>query len=91
MGDFIDKIKFYILILFNKQTPWFVKLMLLFGILYLIYPFDLISDLIPFLGLVDDLTIGTSIVALALKLIPKEVVEDVSRKMYGEKHKKNEK
>ena len=80
MDQFIKKIRFYANILLDRETPWYVKILLGLGLLYLIYPLDIIPDQIPFLGLVDDLTIGTFLVALAIRLVPAEVIKRVRDK-----------
>jgi uncharacterized membrane protein YkvA (DUF1232 family) len=40
-----------------KQTPWRTIAAIIFSILYLINPFDLIPDFIPGIGWLDDMTI----------------------------------
>jgi len=74
-----------LLILFDRQTPWHVKLILTAGLLYILVPVDFIPDAIPIFGWLDDLAIASFIVALALKLVPKEVVGRVKRKVFGVK------
>lgn len=80
MGDFFKKIRLYAAILFNRKTPWTSKLLLLAGLIYLIYPFDIITDYIPLLGLLDDLTIASLLIALAIRLVPEKVVSTISKK-----------
>jgi uncharacterized membrane protein YkvA (DUF1232 family) len=60
----------------DPRTPWFAKVLLLAAIGYVLLPFDLIPDWIPVLGLVDDLLIVPGLVVLALKLIPKPVLDE---------------
>ena len=77
MDEFINKIRFYVTILLDRETPWYVKILLALGLIYLVYPFDFIPDQLPFLGLVDDLTIGTFLIGLAIRLVPAEVIRRV--------------
>ena len=83
MSNFSQKFRYYFLILFDWQTPWYVKLILSAGLLYIVVPVDFLSDTIPLFGWLDDLAISSFIVALALRLVPKEVVERVKRKVFG--------
>lgn len=43
-------------------------------------PFDLIPDFIPVIGQLDDLVIVPGLVLLALKFVPKEIVEDCRKR-----------
>jgi uncharacterized membrane protein YkvA (DUF1232 family) len=81
MSSFSQKLKYYFLILFDRQTPWYVKLILTVGILYILVPVDFLSDTIPLFGWLDDLAIASFVVALALRLVPKEVMDRVKRKL----------
>ena len=83
MVSFLRRIRFYRLLLFDKQTPWYVKLILAIGLVYVLYPFDLITDRIPVLGWIDDLTIGSLLVGLAIRLVPVRVKERIARQVYG--------
>ena len=85
MSSFLQKLSYYFLILLDRQTPWYVKLILTVGLLYILVPVDFLSDTIPLLGWLDDLAIASFIVALALRLVPKEVMDRVKTKVFGAK------
>lgn len=85
MSNFLQRLNYYFLILFDRQTPWYVKLILAVGLLYIIIPVDFISDAVPLFGWLDDMAIASFIVALALRLVPKEVMDRVRRKVFGGK------
>ena len=85
MSSFSQRLRYYFLILFDRQTPLYVKLILAVGLLYILVPVDIIPDTIPLLGWLDDLAIASFLVALALKLVPKEVMARVKNKISGGK------
>lgn len=47
----------------DKDAPWFSKATAIAGLLYVIIPFDVIPDMIPFLGLTDDVAAVTMAIA----------------------------
>ena len=85
MSSFLQRLRYYILILLDRQTPWYVKLILTVGLLYIIVPVDFIADTIPLFGWLDDMAIASFIVALAVRLVPKQVMDRVKRKVFGAK------
>ena len=70
------QLKLYRLVLKDKRTPLIAKLLLGAAIGYLLLPFDLIPDFIPFFGQLDDLIVVPLLVYTALKLIPKYIIEE---------------
>lgn len=60
----------------DPRTPWAARIIILFVVAYAASPIDLIPDFIPVLGLVDDLIIVPLGLALALRLIPPEVIAE---------------
>ena len=75
------EIKVYQLVRKDPRTPKLAKWLLGLAVGYLVTPIDLIPDFIPVIGHLDDAIIVPSLVILALKMIPKEVVEDCRRKV----------
>jgi uncharacterized membrane protein YkvA (DUF1232 family) len=57
----------------SRETPFPVKVLTGVTVAYILSPIDLIPDFIPVLGLLDYLIILPGLVALVVKLIPKEV------------------
>ena len=70
------ELKAYRLMLRDRRTPKAAKLLLALAVGYLLLPFDLIPDFIPLIGYVDDMIIVPTLVLIALKIIPKEVIEE---------------
>lgn len=77
--------KIYWLLFKDPKTPKISKIMVLAALVYLIWPFDLIPDIIPFAGLIDEIIIIPLLFYIATKFIPKSVVEDNKRKVSGKK------
>ena len=57
----------------KKETPVYAKILAGITVLYALSPIDLIPDFVPVLGYLDDVIILPALVALAVKLIPKEI------------------
>jgi uncharacterized membrane protein YkvA (DUF1232 family) len=76
----------YQLVLSDSRTPRLAKWLLGLAVGYTFLPFDLIPDFIPVIGHLDDILIVPALVALALKLIPAEVVADCRRSVEARKN-----
>ena len=59
----------------NKKTPWYAKAVAAITVAYALSPIDLVPDFIPILGYLDDLIVLPLLVALTVRLIPKEDFE----------------
>src|SRR5512146_2149103 len=60
----------------DRRTPWYARLVAICVVGYLFSPIDLIPDFIPVLGYVDDLVLVPLGIALAIKLIPHDVLAE---------------
>jgi len=58
----------------HPLTPWYAKFLTGLVVAYAFSPIDLVPDFIPLLGYVDDLILVPLGIALALKMIPAEVM-----------------
>ena len=57
-----------------RPTPWYAKALAACVVAYALSPIDLIPDFIPVLGYLDDLLLVPLGLALAIKMIPPEVL-----------------
>jgi len=60
----------------NPRTPWYAKLWAAVVVAYAFSPIDLIPDFIPIIGFLDDLVIIPLGIAVAARLIPKDIWEE---------------
>ena len=60
----------------DRRVPWYAKLLVGLVVAYALSPIDLIPDFIPVLGVLDDLLIVPAGIALAIRLIPTDVLEE---------------
>lgn len=60
----------------DPRTPWYAKALIFIVVAHTFSPIDLIPDFIPILGYLDDLIITPAGIALAVRLIPPEVLAE---------------
>jgi len=60
----------------HPRTPWYAKVLAALIVGYALSPIDLIPDFIPVLGYLDDLIIVPAGIALLIKIIPRDVLEE---------------
>ncbi len=60
----------------HPLTPWHAKALGIFVVAYALSPIDLIPDFIPVLGYVDDLLLLPALIAMAVWLLPPQVLLD---------------
>ncbi|MDD5473041.1 MAG: YkvA family protein [Candidatus Methanoperedens sp.] len=68
----------------DPRVPWYAKVIIAATVGYALSPIDLIPDFIPVLGLLDDLIIVPIGISLALKMMPKEVLDEYREKAQSE-------
>lgn len=68
----------------DPRTPWRAKLWAACVVAYAVSPIDLIPDFIPVLGLLDDLILLPMGIALAIRLIPAEILDECRTKAAAE-------
>lgn len=60
----------------DPRVPWYAKAVCACTVGYALSPIDLIPDFIPVIGYLDDLIIVPAGLALAISLIPEDVMRD---------------
>ncbi len=60
----------------DPRVPWYAKAFMGLVLAHTFSPIDLIPDFIPVLGYLDDLVVTPLGIALALKMIPADVIVD---------------
>ena len=67
------------LLLRNPRAPLAAKVVAVAAALYLFSPLDIVTDLIPILGWIDDAIIVSALLSLAYRLLPVELYESLKR------------
>jgi len=73
---FRHELTVYRLVMRHPRTPRASRLLLGAAIAYALSPVDLIPDFIPVVGHLDDLLIVPLLVWLALRLVPRDVIDE---------------
>ncbi len=69
--NIFSRIQYWGRLLFKRDTPWKVRVILIAAIVYLLSPFDLVPDWIMGFGFLDDLAVISFLVAWAINLAEK--------------------
>jgi uncharacterized membrane protein YkvA (DUF1232 family) len=69
----------------DPRTPWYAKVFAVLILGYALSPIDLIPDFIPVIGYLDDLIIVPAGIALLIKIMPKEVLEECRAKAQSQR------
>jgi uncharacterized membrane protein YkvA (DUF1232 family) len=63
----------------DPRVPWLAKALAALVAAYALSPIDLIPDVIPVLGILDELVLLPLGIALAVRLIPPDIMADLRR------------
>jgi len=78
-----EDVQVLLIALRDPRTPWLARGIIALVAAYAVSPIDLIPDFIPVLGYLDDLILVPLGIALAIRLIPPQVLAD-SRTVAGQ-------
>lgn len=67
----------------KKETPRVAKILAILIVAYALSPIDIIPDFIPVLGLLDDLILLPILVALLIKMIPTDLMNQCRKEAEG--------
>ena len=68
----------------DPRVPWYAKLFGALVVAYALSPVDLIPDFIPVIGYLDDLILIPLGIALTVRMIPKEIMQECRAKAQSE-------
>ncbi len=60
----------------DPRVPWYARVLLFLLIAYMVSPVDIVPDVIPVLGVLDDIIILSLGIYLVTKMIPEGVIEE---------------
>jgi uncharacterized membrane protein YkvA (DUF1232 family) len=78
-----QQVRLVFYLLRDREVPIYLKILPFFGILYALFPIDLIADVIPVLGQLDDLTILIIGAKVFIEMAPADVVARYMNQMRG--------
>jgi uncharacterized membrane protein YkvA (DUF1232 family) len=71
----------------DPRVPWYARLFIICVVAYAFSPLDLIPDFVPILGYLDDLLLLPLGIALAIRLIPPDVLAECRARAISQRKK----
>lgn len=84
LGELMQQIKLVYYLIRDRDVPIYLKVLPFLGVLYVLFPIDIITDVIPVLGQIDDLMILTIGAKVFIELAPAHVVAKYMDQMRGQ-------
>ncbi len=84
LGELLQQIKLVYYLVRDRDVPLYLKVLPFLGVLYVLFPLDIITDFIPVLGQIDDLMILTIGAKVFIELAPSHVVAKYMDQMRGQ-------
>ena len=85
LGELWQQIRLVYYLIKDADVPIYLKILPFAGILYTLFPIDLIADVIPVLGQLDDLTILLIGAKVFIEMAPPQVVARYMEQMNPQK------
>jgi uncharacterized membrane protein YkvA (DUF1232 family) len=83
-GELWRQVRLVFYLMKDPEVPIYLKIVPLLGILYILFPIDIIADVVPVLGQLDDLTILVIGSKVFIEMAPPQVVARIMAQMRGE-------
>ena len=83
-GELWQQVRLVYYLIKDSEVPIYLKVVPFIGILYTLFPIDIIADVIPVLGQLDDLTILVIGAKVFIEMAPPQVVARYMAQMRGE-------
>lgn len=74
LGELWQQVRLVFYLFKDREVPIYLKVLPLAGILYTLFPIDIITDVVPVLGQLDDLTILLIGAKVFIEMAPPQVV-----------------
>ena len=84
LGELVQQIKLVYYLVRDRDVPIYLKVLPFLGVLYVLFPIDIITDFVPVLGQIDDLMILTIGAKVFIEMAPAPVVAKYMAQMRGE-------
>ncbi len=85
LGELWQQIRLVFYLIKDADVPIYLKILPFAGILYTLFPLDLIADVVPVLGQLDDLTILLIGAKVFIEMAPPQVVARYMEQMNPQK------
>lgn len=74
LGELWQQVRLVFYLIKDREVPIYLKVLPLVGVLYTLFPIDIITDVVPVLGQLDDLTILLIGAKVFIEMAPPQVV-----------------
>ena len=75
-ASLINRLRLVVRLLRDSRVPLYLKIVPFLSLIYIVFPIDLVPDLVPVLGQVDDLGIFVLAIEAFIMLSPQDVVQE---------------
>lgn len=83
LGELWQQIRLVYYLIRDSEVPLYLKILPFVGILYALFPLDIVTDVIPVIGQLDDLTILIIGAKVFIEMAPAHVVSKYMAQMRG--------